>query len=75
MTTAAHSPAGLGQAPRFGMGWVTWRQHRASLAGACGLLGVVIGYMLVTGLQMRSALSNLGERLASRPLLRQIRQR
>jgi hypothetical protein len=42
------------------MGWVTWRQHRAALAGACGLLGVMIGYMLVTGLQMRSALSGLG---------------
>jgi hypothetical protein len=57
MTAVAHS---AGRASRFGMGWVTWRQHRAALAGACGALGVMIGYMLVTGLQMRSALSSLG---------------
>jgi hypothetical protein len=60
MATTARPLAALGSAPRFGMGWVTWRQHRAALAGACGLLGVMIGYMLVTGLQMRSALSSLG---------------
>ncbi len=42
------------------MAWVTWRQQRATLAGVCGLLAVMIGYMLVTGLQMRSALSSLG---------------
>ena len=57
MTTVAHGPA---RAPRFGMAWVTWRQQRATLAGACGLLALVIGYMLVTGLQMRSAWSSLG---------------
>ena len=62
MATTAHPAASLGHrsAPRFGMGWVTWRQHRAALAGACGVLGLMIGYMLVTGLQMRSALSSLG---------------
>jgi ABC-2 family transporter len=60
MATTAHPPASIGSAPRFGMGWVTWRQHRAALAGACGLLGVAILYMLVTGLEMRSALSSLG---------------
>jgi hypothetical protein len=62
MATTAHPPASLGRgsAPRFGMAWVTWRQQRAALAGACGLLAVMIGYMLVTGLQMRSALSSLG---------------
>ncbi len=60
MATTAHPPASLGSAPRFGMGWVTWRQHRAALAGACGVLGLMIGYMLVTGLHMRSALSSLG---------------
>jgi hypothetical protein len=46
--------------PRFGMAWVTWRQHRAALAGACGVLGAAIAYMLVTGLRMRSALNSLG---------------
>jgi hypothetical protein len=50
------APPGRGSAPRFGMAWVTWRQHRAALTGACGVLGVMIGYMLVTGLRMRSAL-------------------
>jgi hypothetical protein len=62
MATTAQPPTSLrrGSAPRFGMAWVTWRQQRATLAGVCGLLAVVIGYMLVTGLQMRSALSSLG---------------
>ena len=62
MTTTAHPAPSLrrGSAPRFGMAWVTWRQQRATLAGVCGVLGVMIGYMLVTGLEMRSALSNLG---------------
>jgi ABC-type transport system involved in multi-copper enzyme maturation permease subunit len=60
MTTVAHRAARPGRAPRFGMGWVTWRQQRATLAGVCGLLAVMIGYMLVTGLQMRSALSGFG---------------
>jgi hypothetical protein len=42
MATTAHPPASLGPAPRFGMGWVTWRQHRAALAGACGVLALMI---------------------------------
>ncbi len=51
MATTAHpaAPLGRGSAPRFGMAWVTWRQQRAALAGACALLGVMILYMLVTG--------------------------
>ncbi len=61
MATTAQPAAPLRHSsPRFGMAWVTWRQQRAALAGACGLLGVMILYMLVTGLQMRSALSSLG---------------
>jgi hypothetical protein len=62
MATTAHpaAPLGRGSAPRFGMAWVTWRQQRAAVAGACALLGVMILYMLVTGLEMRSALSSLG---------------
>jgi hypothetical protein len=62
MVTTARpaAPLGRGSAPRFGMAWVTWRQQRAALAGACGLFGVMIGYMLVTGLEMRSGLSSLG---------------
>jgi hypothetical protein len=42
------------------MAWVTWRQHRAALIGACGVLGAAIVYMLLTGLKMRSALNSLG---------------
>jgi hypothetical protein len=60
MTTVAHRAAPLRHGPRFGMAWVTWRQHRAALAGACGLRALMILYMLVTGLHMRSALSSLG---------------
>jgi hypothetical protein len=31
MATTVTAPASLGHAPRFGMGWVTWRQHRAAI--------------------------------------------
>ncbi len=37
------------------MVWVTWRQHRLTLAGVVALLGVAAVYLLVTGLQMRGA--------------------
>jgi hypothetical protein len=37
------------------MAWVTWRQHRAALAGAAAMLGVAAVYLLITGLQMRHA--------------------
>jgi hypothetical protein len=61
--TAVTAPTPVGTRrplPWTGLVWVTWRQQRAALAGACGLLGVMMLYMLVTGLQMRSALSSLG---------------
>ena len=35
--------------------WVTWRQHRAALAGVAALLGGLALYLLVTGLKIRGA--------------------
>lgn len=40
--------------------WVSWRQHRLALAGTAAVLGGVCLWMLVTGLQMRSALASFG---------------
>jgi ABC-2 family transporter protein len=37
------------------MAWVTWRQHRAALAGVAALLGVLAVYLWITGLQMHHA--------------------
>jgi hypothetical protein len=38
-----------------GLAWVTWRQHRAALAGACALLGVLAAYLGYMGLEMHGA--------------------
>jgi hypothetical protein len=37
------------------MAWVTWRQHRAGLAGVAALLGALAAYLLITGLRMHHA--------------------
>lgn len=37
------------------MAWVTWRQHRAALAGVAALLGSLAVYMWITGLQLHHA--------------------
>lgn len=37
------------------MGWVTWRQHRLTLAGIAALLGAPALYLLIRGLQMHHA--------------------
>ena len=37
------------------MAWVTWRQHRFTLAGVAGLLGALAAYLLYTGLPMHHA--------------------
>jgi len=37
------------------MAWVTWRQHRLTLAGVAGLLGALAAYLLFTGLPMHHA--------------------
>jgi hypothetical protein len=40
--------------------WVTWRQHRAALAGTAVLLGGLSLYLLIMGLRIRGAVSSLG---------------
>jgi hypothetical protein len=47
--------AGLRPVPWQRMAWVTWRQHRAALAGVAALLGALAVYLWLTGLQMRHA--------------------
>jgi hypothetical protein len=42
------------------LSWVTWRQHRAALAGVAALLGGLAVLLLVTGLHVRAAFSGLG---------------
>ena len=37
------------------MAWVTWRQHRAALAGVAVLLGALAVYLWLTGLQIHHA--------------------
>jgi hypothetical protein len=44
--------AGLRPVPWRRMAWVTWRQHRAALAGVAVFLGVLAGYLWLTGLQI-----------------------
>jgi hypothetical protein len=46
---------GLRPVPWRKMAWVTWRQHRAALAGAAALFGVAALYLLIAGLQMHHA--------------------
>jgi hypothetical protein len=41
------------------MAWVTWRQHRLTLAGVAGLLGALATYLLFTGLPMHRAYAAL----------------
>jgi ABC-type transport system involved in multi-copper enzyme maturation permease subunit len=42
------------------LAWVGWRQHRLALGGAAALLAGICVWMLVSGLQMRSALNSFG---------------
>lgn len=37
------------------MGWITWRQHRLTLAGIVALFGAAGVYLLITGVQMHGA--------------------
>ncbi len=63
MTIPAHD-ASAAPAPRpvpwRKLAWVGWRQHRLALAGAAALLAGLCAWMLISGLQMRSALSSFG---------------
>jgi hypothetical protein len=57
--TAVAAPAptadGPRQVPVAGLIWVTWRQHRAALAGVAALLGGLAAYLLIMGLKIHSA--------------------
>jgi ABC-2 family transporter protein len=44
--------AGLRPVPWRRMAWVTWRQHRAALAGVAVFLGAIAVYLWLTGLQI-----------------------
>jgi hypothetical protein len=47
--------AGVRPVPWRRMAWVTWRQHRAALAGVAAFLGAFAVYLWLTGLQMHHA--------------------
>jgi hypothetical protein len=47
--------AGLRPVPWRRMAWVTWRQHRAALAGVAVFLGALAVYLWLTGLQIHHA--------------------
>jgi ABC-type transport system involved in multi-copper enzyme maturation permease subunit len=55
MPTRPKHDAGLRPVPWRRMAWVTWRQHRAALAGVATFLGALAVYLWLTGLQMHHA--------------------
>jgi hypothetical protein len=61
-TLTAPAPSGTRRqaVPWTRLAWVTWRQHRAALAGAAAVLGGLSLLMLVNGLAMRARLGSLG---------------
>jgi hypothetical protein len=50
--TAVSSPTRPRPIPWRRMTWVTWRQHRVTLAAVAGLLAAAAAYALVTGLRL-----------------------
>ena len=57
LTTSARPEhdAGLRPVPWPRMAWVTWRQHRATLAGVAVLLGALAVFLWLSGLQIHHA--------------------
>lgn len=55
MTGRPEHDARLRPLPWRRMSWVTWRQHRLTLAAVAGLFGAAGLYLLITGLQMHDA--------------------
>jgi hypothetical protein len=53
--------ATLRPVPWRGMAWVSWRQHRAALAGLLAVLGLVGLYLYITGLHLRHDVTSYGE--------------
>jgi ABC-2 family transporter protein len=55
------------------MAWVTWRQHRLTLAGVVAVFGVAALYLLITGLQIHQAyVAVTGCRPATSDICRQV---
>ena len=50
--------------PWRGMAWVSWRQHRSTLAVLVAVLGVAGVYLYITGLQVRHEVTVYGEMFA-----------
>src|SRR6266566_1227993 len=59
LTAAAPLAAPRRPVPWARLAWVTWRQHRAALAGVAVLLGALSLYLLVTGLKIRAAYASV----------------
>jgi len=55
MPTRAGRDASLRPLPWRRMAWVTWRQHRLTVAGVVAVFGVAAVYLLITGFQMHQA--------------------
>jgi hypothetical protein len=51
--------------PWRGMAWVSWRQHRATLAGLIAVLGAAGLYLYITGLDLRHEVAAYGEMFAA----------
>lgn len=60
ITTPARRAEGRPPVPWRRLGWATWRQHRAALAGVALLLCGLSAWMLINGLLARSAMGRLG---------------
>jgi hypothetical protein len=53
--------ASLRPVPWRGMAWVSWRQHRATLAGLVAVLGAAGVYLYITGRDLRHEVAVFGE--------------
>jgi len=59
VTAPARPASGPRPVPWSRLVWVTWRQHRAALAGVATLLGGVGLYLLIMGLKIHSGYANV----------------
>jgi len=57
--------ASLRPVPWRGMAWVSWRQHRATLAGLVALLGAAGVYLYITRLDLRHEVAAFNEMYAA----------
>jgi hypothetical protein len=56
---AAVPPADVRPVPWTRLAWVAWRRHRSTLLAALTVLALVAIYLIITGLQIRSAWHNV----------------